>query len=33
LVVGQDGLVKARYVDPDFRRRMRMEDILQALRE
>lgn len=30
-VVGQDGLVKARYVDPDFRRRMAIEDILAAL--
>ena len=32
LVVGQDGRVKARFVDPDFRHRMRMEDILEALR-
>ena len=30
-VVGSDGLVKARYVDPDFRRRMAMEDIEAAL--
>jgi peroxiredoxin len=30
-VVGKDGLIKARYVDPDFRRRMAVEDILTAL--
>jgi len=30
-VVGADGLVKARYVDPDFRKRMAMEDIESAL--
>ncbi|MFA5951135.1 MAG: peroxiredoxin-like family protein [Hyphomicrobium sp.] len=32
-IVGQDGLVKARYVDPDYRRRMDVEDIIAALRE
>jgi peroxiredoxin len=32
LVIGQDGRLKARFVDPDFRRRMRMEDIFEALR-
>jgi hypothetical protein len=32
-VVGRDGKVRARFVDPDFRHRMRMEDILQAVRE
>ncbi len=32
LVVGEDRAVKARFVDPDFRRRMAMEDILAALR-
>jgi peroxiredoxin len=31
LVVGQDGRVKARFVDPDFRHRMDIEDIFQAL--
>jgi peroxiredoxin len=32
LVVGKDGRVVARFVDPDFRHRMRMEDILAAVR-
>ena len=31
-VVGRDGLVKARFVDPDFRRRMEIDDLLAALR-
>ena len=31
-VVGRDGLVKARYVDPDYRKRMTTEAILQALK-
>ena len=31
LVVGKDGRVKARFVDPDFRHRMAIEDILGAL--
>jgi len=31
LVVGRDGLVKARFVDPDFRHRMGIEDILGAI--
>jgi peroxiredoxin len=31
-VVGTDGLVKARYVDPDYRRRMATEDLLAALK-
>ena len=31
-VVGQDGVVKARFVDPDFRRRMEIEDLLAALK-
>lgn len=31
LVIGGDGRVKARFVDPDFRRRMGMETILRAL--
>ncbi len=31
-VVGRDGRIVARYVDPDFRKRMDVEDILAALR-
>lgn len=31
-VVGTDGLVKARFVDPDYRKRMAIEDIVAALR-
>jgi peroxiredoxin len=31
LIVGQDGHVKARFVDPDFRHRMKTEDILAAV--
>jgi len=31
-VVGRDGIVKARFVDPDFRRRMEIEDLLAALK-
>ncbi|MEC9368325.1 MAG: peroxiredoxin-like family protein [Pseudomonadota bacterium] len=30
-VVGQDGVVKARFVDPDYRKRMDIEEILAAL--
>lgn len=30
-VVGRDGLVKARFIDPDYRKRMNVEDILAAL--
>jgi peroxiredoxin len=30
-VVGRDGLVKARFVDPDFRRRMAIDDLVAAL--
>ena len=33
LVVGRDGRVKARFVDPDFRHRMNTEDIVRAIRE
>jgi peroxiredoxin len=32
-VVGRDGLVKARFVDPDFRKRMAIDDLLAALRK
>ncbi len=31
-VVGNDGLVKARHVDPDYRKTMETEDLLAALR-
>ena len=31
-VVGADGVVLARFVDPDYRRRMEVEDLLDALR-
>jgi peroxiredoxin len=30
-VVGKDGRVKARFVDPDYRKRMAIEDLLDAL--
>jgi peroxiredoxin len=32
-VVGTDGLVKARFVDPDYRKRMDIDDMLAALRD
>src|SRR5216684_3272263 len=31
-VVGCDGLVKARFVDPDFRKRMEIDDLIAAVR-
>ena len=31
-VVGRDGRVKARFVDPDYRKRMAIEDLLAAMR-
>jgi peroxiredoxin len=31
-VVGKDGKVKARFVDPDYRKRMAIEDMIAALR-
>jgi peroxiredoxin len=31
-VVGRDGQVKSRFVDPDYRKRMAIEDVLAALR-
>ena len=31
-VVGTDGEVKARFVDPDYRKRMTIEDLLAALK-
>jgi peroxiredoxin len=30
-VVGKDGLIKARFVDPDYRKRMAIEDLIAAL--
>ncbi len=32
-VVGQDGRVVARFIDPDYRKRMAVEDLLTALRD
>ncbi len=31
-VVGTDGLVKARFVDPDFRKRMEVDDLIAAFK-
>jgi len=31
-VVGRDGLVKVRFVDPDFRKRMEIDDLIAAVR-
>jgi peroxiredoxin len=31
-VVGTDGIIKARFVDPDYRKRMAIEELLAALR-
>jgi len=31
-VVGRDGIIRERFVDPDFRRRMAIEDLISALR-
>jgi len=33
LRVGRDGLVKARFVDPDFRKRMEIDDLIAALKK
>jgi peroxiredoxin len=32
-VIGRDDIVKARFVDPDFRRRMAIEDLIAALKD
>jgi peroxiredoxin len=32
-VVDGDGVVRARFIDPDYRKRMAIEDLLQAVRE
>jgi hypothetical protein len=31
-VVGRDGLIKARFIDPDYRNRMMISDMLGAMR-
>ena len=31
-VVGQDGRIRGRFVDPDYRKRMAIEDLLAAMR-
>jgi len=31
-IVGQDGIVSSRHIDPDYRRRMEIEDLIAALR-
>lgn len=31
-VVGTDGIITARFVDPDYRKRMATEDLIAALR-
>jgi peroxiredoxin len=31
-VVGTDGEVKARFVDPDYRKRMEVDDLIAALK-
>lgn len=32
-VVGRDGLIRARHVDPDYRRRMEVSDLIEAVRK
>ena len=32
-VVGRDGKVVARFIDPDFRKRMELDDLLKALKD
>ena len=32
-VVGRDGKVKERFVDPDYRKRMAVDDLMTALRK
>ncbi len=31
-IIGQDGIVRARYVDPDYRKRMEIDDLLAGLK-
>jgi hypothetical protein len=32
-VVAKDGRIKARFVDPDYRKRMTVEELLEALKQ
>ena len=32
-IVGRDGMVKARFIDPDFRKRMAIDDLIAALKD
>jgi peroxiredoxin len=32
-VIGRDGLVRARFVDPDFRKRMEIDDLIKAVED
>ena len=32
-VVDAEGIVRARFIDPDYRKRMAIEDLLQAVRD
>jgi peroxiredoxin len=32
-VIGQDGQIKARFVDPDFRRRMELDQLIEAFKQ
>ena len=31
-IVGRDGVVKARHIDPDYRKRMDLDELLAALK-
>ena len=31
-VVGQDGRIKARFIDPDYRKRMAVEELIEAMK-
>jgi peroxiredoxin len=31
-VVGRDGLIRARFIDPDYRKRMMIADMMAAMR-
>jgi peroxiredoxin len=31
-IIGRDGMVKARHIDPDYRRRMDLDELLAALK-
>jgi hypothetical protein len=32
-VVGRDGLIRARFIDPDYRKRMMIADMIAAMRD